>query len=161
MPLHPPHGPDSELDPDAPPTEQELAAAESLRAALEGRATGDRDADLARALKIALDPRPIDARVHAAILDRVVAPRSRLRRALWFAGPAVAIAAGAILYVSLAPTPTSKSPTRDALIAERSTSALFHEPFPRSGATSSRVDRIAMVRSRDLRDNEFTRWGVR
>ena len=46
---------------DEEPTPEELAAAEALREALEGRAPENADAELARALKLALDPRPIDA----------------------------------------------------------------------------------------------------
>jgi hypothetical protein len=74
-------------DPDAPPTEEELAAAAALRDALEGAprpALGDArepdaqagavtdDAALARALRLAVHPTPLAADEHRAILDRVL-----------------------------------------------------------------------------------------
>jgi len=50
----------------------------------------------------------------------------------------------------------------------RSTQPLFEEPFQASAATgarashgSARIDRIAMARASDFRENEFSRWGAR
>jgi hypothetical protein len=46
-----------------------------------------------------------------------------------------------------------------AQVQSRSTAPLFR--VGSEGATSSRIDRIASARSRDLRDNRYAQWGVR
>ncbi len=46
-----------------------------------------------------------------------------------------------------------------ALAQSRSTAPLFQADS--AGAASSRIDRIASARSRDLRDNRYALWGVR
>ena len=48
-----------------------------------------------------------------------------------------------------------------AVAVSRSTQPLFPERFPATGGETSRIDRIAMARGADLRDNEFAKWGVR
>jgi hypothetical protein len=164
MSMNPPRAPDARDapdDPDAPPTEEELAAAESLREALEGRAVGDRDAELARAIRHAVAPRPIDVRAHEAIVERTVLARARRLRWAALGSATIAIAAAVVIYVGVADRRPADVAAAPQLVPARSTAPLFHEPFPRSGATSSRVDRIALARARDLRDNEFSRWGVR
>lgn len=73
-----PHGDDS-VEPDAPPTDEEVAASRRLRDALEAPATlrgepsGDADLDLVMALRAAWSPARLDARAHASILDEVPA----------------------------------------------------------------------------------------
>ena len=57
-------------------------------------------------------------------------------------------------------------PAADAVVAAfiptRSTDDLFGAaPFPRTGGESQRIDRIAMARASDLRQNRFAAWGVR
>ncbi|GMV12886.1 MAG: hypothetical protein AMXMBFR56_11100 [Polyangiaceae bacterium] len=47
-----------------------------------------------------------------------------------------------------------------ALAVSRSTAAMFPEKFE-PGATTARVDRIALARSRELRSNRYALWGVR
>jgi hypothetical protein len=47
-----------------------------------------------------------------------------------------------------------------ALVQVRSTAPLFHEPF-NAATASARVDRIALARSDDLRENMYAQWGVR
>jgi hypothetical protein len=70
---------------------------------------------------------------------------------------ALALAAGVALFVGRTLAPAAP-PVELAHL--RSTQPLFDHPF-RSGEGSARVDRIAMARSSDLRDNRFARWGVR
>ena len=48
-----------------------------------------------------------------------------------------------------------------AVAVSRSTQELFPERFAPTGGESARIDRIAMARAADLRDNEFAKWGVR
>jgi hypothetical protein len=47
------------------------------------------------------------------------------------------------------------------LTMSRSTQDLFDQQFAPTGGETRRIDRIAMARATDLRDNEFARWGVR
>lgn len=159
-----------ELDLDAPPTEEELAAAAALAHALEAndRASTD-DASFAEALRNAFDPAPLaDDRLDAIIedaLDRAL-PRRRgrvIRVAFGGAAAVLAMAAAAALFLrvgdqkEMAAT-TSAQPT---LAEARSAQDLFDEPFPRTGGTSERVDRIASARERELRANRYAAWGVR
>lgn len=160
--LPPDESPETGLDEE--PTPEELAAAEALREALEGRAPENPDAELARALKLALDPRPIDALAHRRILDRVVPKPSPLRSILVpFAG--LAAAAAVALFVSSAqqkaPVPSMAAGPAVQLQVSRPTSNLFEGQFPQTGETSKRVDTIAVARERDLRGNRFAKWGVR
>ncbi len=50
-----------------------------------------------------------------------------------------------------------------AYVPSRSTDDLFdpNAQFPKSGGESARIDRIAMARTSDLRQNRFAAWGVR
>ena len=190
-----------ERDPDARPTEEEVAAAATLRE------HGD---PLVDALRAAWSPGPIDERAHAALLDETIAldadelalatalrdalaedpiaaaltaawrptavaeaeheailarvvgataPRTnvvafRIRRAALATTTVLAFAASVVVWIGN---------TRDAdvpLAHARSTQALFDEPF-RPGETSARIDRIAMARATDLRDNQFAKWGAK
>ena len=60
-----------EKDDSIPPSEEELAASKRLRDALEDPSIEDPDADLARSLRAAFDPEPIDASAHAQMVDDV------------------------------------------------------------------------------------------
>ena len=227
---------DRDRDPDAPPTEEELRAAEALRGALEGQPGPSPDVELARALRAAWAPDHLDEGEHAAMLDELPSPaelelaeslraalagepevspeasrhpegarhadkpsvvtaleaawrprdlseaehRAIVERALAPAAGkvvpfrrratvvrlvtvsvsgAVAIAASVLVWVTAAPN-------RDGGVAVapmarvRSTQSLFDEPF-KEGETSARIDKIALARSTDFRDNRFARWGVR
>lgn len=148
-------------DPDAPASEEELRAAEALRAALEEPTTSHEDADLARALALSHAPRELPADDHRAILERALdardaKPRGRVIRVVFGAAAALSMAAAFVLVMRSRPVETPAA----SAIAARSTQPLFHEPFEPIGGTSARVDRIAMARASDLRDNRFARWGV-
>ncbi|HEY2514228.1 MAG TPA: hypothetical protein VGI39_25350 [Polyangiaceae bacterium] len=165
------------LDPDAEPTPEELAAAGALRDALEDAARPDPLADFARAAALAHAPRPLEPDAHRAILEQAIARgearRTQARRrwtrvAFGGAAGALAMAATALLWVSTSMRPQSAAaPVVQAAIAAeplaplRSTQSLFREPFARAGGASARIDRIALARGSDLRDNRFAAWGVR
>jgi hypothetical protein len=149
---------------------QELQRAAELRRALEDEGVPGEEADLARALKAAWTPEPIEPREHERIVERATARLARrgvLVRVSFGAGAALALAA-AVLFVigrlgmGSAPTAAvSPSPSPAADLAQsRSTQPLFDKPFER-GAASARIDRIALARAGDLRENRFAMWGVR
>jgi hypothetical protein len=161
-------------DPDAEPTEAERAEADRLRAALEDPAGGaNDDADLARALRAAWAPRDLPAVEHRALVDRALAslparrPERRRRTAIrvsFAAGAVAALAACVLLVVSTAQdglvgAPSATLSPRVAIT--RSTQDLFAQPFAATGGATARIDRIALARAADLRDNEFAKWGVR
>jgi hypothetical protein len=157
----------AEDDPDAPPSEEERALAERLRDALADPSTRHGDADFARALAVAHTPREIDESEHRAIVERALVPSesARLTRRrgvvvrLTFGVAAVAAMAAGVALVLRAPPPASM-PTE--LATTRSTQPLFgSDKFPTTGGESERIDRIAVARAGDLRDNRFARWGVR
>ncbi|MEO6420087.1 MAG: hypothetical protein ABIP39_11795 [Polyangiaceae bacterium] len=160
-------------DPDAPASEEESARGEEFRLALEDPARSSADADLARALSLAHSPREISPEDHAAIVERAVTAaktsgvhgrrRSNvIQVAFGVAAAAISLAAGVVFVVgSLSQHQETAAPTAALpLVQLRSTQPLFREPF-REGNASARIDRIAMARSSDLRDNRFARWGVR
>ena len=164
-------------DPDAPPTAEELAEADRLRAALEGsggRGPAGESAELARALGAAWSPRDLTGAEHQALIDRALASsvgarrRRRVIRGSFAAGAVVALAAGVLLVFSSGaiverPSATIQRPPAASagLAVTRSTQPLFRDPFAVSGGVTARIDRIAMARAADLRDNEFAKWGVR
>lgn len=166
---HPPDLLESPPHPDAPPSEEELTASARLRDALEdpspvlGRSP---DADLARALALAHAPRDIDPNEHRAIVERAIVEGTRRRRkqqrgvvirVTFGVSAIVAVAASILLFLDMrVPTPAALE-----LAVTRSTQSLFPERFPQVGGESARIDRIAMARSADLRENRFARWGVR
>ena len=81
-----------------------------------------------------------------------------------FDAPAVlAMAAAGALFLRVGERADSASSlaAAPALTAPRSAQDLFDEPFPRTGGTSERVDRIASARERELRANRYAAWGVR
>jgi hypothetical protein len=145
-------------------SEQERADAEALRAALEGDSTPD-DHELAtfgRFLRHYDDPPTVSKvrndRLIADALQKVHAVPNRVvvfrRRALVTAAAGFAIAAGLAMFW------LQNKPAVDHFAQQRSTAQLFHEAFPASGQTSERIDTIVAARQRDLRENQFTRWGV-
>jgi hypothetical protein len=117
-----------------------------------------------RAVALSHGERGLDAEEHRQIVARGIdvgmRRRSRARgvvvRVTFGVAAAVALAAGVVLLVGRAASPVDVG----ALAVSRSTQPLFSDPFPKLGSESSRVDRIAMARGGDLRDNEFARWGV-
>jgi len=240
-PIAPVSSPSAEIDPDAPPTEEEVAASQRLRDALAAKTLGlldptgaspptpdpVRDAvELATSLQAAWSPGALDERLHAEMLDDLptaeelelaAALRDSLAagqkkkeddlvvalRAAWSpaeiedeehraiiakaigveakkqAPPAkvltftprtvrvitvttttvLALAASVIVWMSTANT--QGGGTQEAPLAKaRSTQPLFDEPF-KAGETSARIDKIAIARASDYRDNRFAKWGVR
>jgi hypothetical protein len=161
------------IEPDAPPTEDERAEAERLRAALDDPTTPNEDAALARALAAAWAPRDLSAVEHRALLDRAVATvRGRRHRTRWLrvslaSAAVVSLAAGFVLSFSSGGVGRriageEAPPTASVTLAvSRSTQPLFPERFGPTGGATARIDRIAMARAADLRDNEFAKWGVR
>lgn len=202
-------------DAEGTPTEEEVAASKRLRDALEDPSIDDPDADLARSLRAAWGPTPLDEGVHAQILDdvptaeelalaaelrdeleadpmlqalvaawrpkeidpiehrrivaKVLPPAARssgrvVRVTFGFVAGAIAIAASVVVWMN----GPARAPTAEAPLARaRSTQPLFasYEGF-KSGEqsaanASARIDRIAMARAGDYRDNRFAKWGVR
>jgi hypothetical protein len=135
------------------PTAEEIAAAAKLRDGL------DRD-ELVGVLRSAHRPESLPEAEHRTILDRavsggkVISLERRRARVVVVTTTIVAIAAGILLWVN--------RPSADAapLAIVRSTQPLFGEPF-KTGETSARIDRIALARASDYRDNRFAKWGVR
>jgi hypothetical protein len=163
-------------DPDAPPSEEELAASSALRDALDDPSAKGAEVELARSLRSAWSPRDIDPAQHAAIVKEALARHeaTRRRRATvvrvsFGASAVVALAAGVLLFVSSGRAPPSFGPLPSsdmsrsyaAVAVSRSTQPLFQDRFAARGGESGRIDRIAMARASDLRDNEFAKWGVR
>lgn len=161
-----------DIDLDAPPTDEELAAAAALADALASKEAASSDAALyAEALRNAFAPAPLaddrlDAIVEAA-LDRAL-PRQRgrvIRVAFGGAAAVLAMAAAAALFLRIGEQKDAASASNPSalptLLAARSAQDLFDEPFPRTGGTSERVDRIASARERELRANRYAAWGVR
>lgn len=147
-------------DPFAPPSPEEIVESERLRRALDG--DGDHaDAALARALAAAHAPSLGAARVEPAL----PAPH-RMGKVVYIAfggiGASLAAAAAVLLLVTRSGAPHQESaslPDLPALAQSRSTAALFVAES--ASAPSSRIDRIASARSRELRDNRYALWGVR
>ena len=154
---------DSATDPpicdETPATEDERAQAALLADAL-GGGLPHPDADFLRALALAHAPRPVASLAHEAAVARACAtvaraPSRQLVRVCFGAAAALALAAGVAFY--LAPQQSDRGRPRLALA--RSTQALFDRPFE-SGRGSARVDRIALARQLDARDNRFAQWGI-
>jgi len=161
----------AEMLDDVPMSAEEIALAEELRESL-------RADPLVAALQAAWDPKPIEKADHDAIVLRVVGtegaagkvvqfkPRRQTRtmRVVTIASTTVlALAASVILWVSTHEQRT-ETPAAANLTKVRSTQPLFGEPFKaasESSTTSARIDRIAIARASDYRDNRFAKWGVR
>ena len=129
----------------APP--DELAAAASLR---------DHGDPMVAALAAAWRPTALGEEEHRAIIAaalREKKERGVVIRVAFGAGGVLALAASVLLMVR---TSAPEAP----LARARSTQPLFDEPF-KSGDASARIDRIALARASDYRDNRFTKWGVR
>lgn len=154
-------------DPFAPASAEELVESERLRDALDGK--GDHaDAALARALAAAFSPSRAPPRAAPQLAPAPLPARAPARsnvRYLRFAGAGAAVlaaAAAVLLSISPSPRPASEA-TPDlpalALAQSRSTAPLFQADV--AVTASSRIDRIASARGRELRDNRYALWGVR
>lgn len=151
----------------------ELAESERFRRALEGNADHP-DLALARALAAAHRPgtsssaefEDANARALDGALGRATKPRPKNVVYVVF-GVATSLAAAAAILLVLAfpsskespPGPQAIAPAPPPLVQSRSSEPLFHTWFDRTH-TTSRVDRIATLRARELRDNRFRQWGV-
>jgi hypothetical protein len=154
-------------DPFAPASADELVESERLRQALDGNGDGDHlDLVLARALSAAHAP----SREAPRALPRLArgAPERPPAKVLYyrFAGVAATLAAAAavLLAITTHTTHTSQQASLPelpalALAQSRSTAALIQADA--AGDPSTRIDRIASLRGRELRDNRYALWGVR
>jgi hypothetical protein len=153
-------------DPDAPATDEEVAEAARLREALGDPGRPNRDAELARAMSSAWSPRDLSAEAHRGLVAKALEHhdarrrRGRVIRLSFGASAALALAAAVLLYVRSDRQPP-ETVHATAIAVSRSTQSLFPEHFASTGGESARIDRIAMARAADLRDNEFAKWGVR
>jgi len=142
-------------DPLAEASELELRQAERLRTELSSD-------PLIMALRSAVAPTDPDPERHerlvAQALERHRSPSGRLFVWIGVTASALGVAAAVALVVRTASTPSPRA--AEALARSRSTASLFSEPFERA-ATTERIDRIAEVRARELRQNRFHSWGVR
>ena len=156
-------GTHAEILDDMPMSAEEIALAAELREALE-RKTGA--PDVVTALRSAWSPAALDEAEHRKIVEDAVGarggnvvtlqPRPRtMRLAVVTTTTVLALAAGVVLWITSAP-----SQGEQPLAKARSTQPLFDEPF-KAGETSARIDRIAIARASDYRDNRFAKWGVR
>jgi hypothetical protein len=165
-------------DPLAPPSADELVESERLRRALEGDGTHP-DAALAQALRTAAHPtdagalaqrraEQIGETLPAAELGRIQSRSSGPSRVYVLVGSAaaaLALAASVLIVLRpaerrLEPGAVSATVERGALTPARSTQELFSDKFE-PGEASTRIDRIATARARELRSNRYALWGVR
>lgn len=150
-------------DPLAEASPEELVESERLRQALDGG--GDhQDLRLARALSAAFAPHLDRPLPEPSLALKAKAKRSGQVIFVRFASVAAALAVAAAVLLRLSPELSERStPAPDlatlALAQSRSTAAFFRAET--AGAPSERIDRIASVRSRELRDNRYALWGVR
>jgi hypothetical protein len=162
---------DGELDahppePDAPVTDEERAEAAKLREALDDPHLASPGAELARAISSAWSPRDLSPELHRELVEKALAGHDARRRrgvvirVSFGASAVLALAAAILLYVRSDRQPASVHVVA-AVAVSRSTQGLFPERFATAGGESARIDRIAMARAADLRDNEFAKWGVR
>jgi hypothetical protein len=157
----------AEILDDLPNSAEEIALAAELREALEAK---DGAPELVTALRSAWSPAVLGEAEHDAILAKALGeaheqgrsnvvtlkPRARrMRLAVVTTTTVLALAASIVVWVTSAPE-RAEAP----LARARSTQPLFDEPF-KAGETSARIDRIAVARASDYRDNRFAKWGVR
>jgi len=154
-------------DPLAPPSTEELAESARLREALAGGAPHE-SGPLLQALRAPFVP----ATSAAPSIDRAVdgalakSPRRQPASTVIYArfGAVSVLLAGAAAIALFVSQPRREAPATSAtaasFVAPHSTADLFDERFETS-ATSRRIDLIASVRSRDLRDNRYAAWGAR
>ena len=172
---------DPSPDPDAPVTDEEREAAEQLRKELDGRtAPSSAEAQLVESLRAAWEPRDLEAREHQALLSEALVrkprgngyrttidqrPRADRRTSalvrMRFGGVAAVALAASVLFALRGDDSATLIGGPPVLAVSRSTQPLFREHFAAAGGETDRIDRIAVARAADLRDNEFAKWGVR
>ncbi|HKQ70743.1 MAG TPA: hypothetical protein VJT73_15460 [Polyangiaceae bacterium] len=153
-----------DLDPDAPPTEEELIASERLRHALEEGSGASPEWELVEAVRAAVAPSPIEPARHLELVFGALGkPRGKV---VYFAFGGVASLAAMAATVALvvrapADAPVGVGDGAPRMAVSRSAAPLFPEGIPVMGGTTDRVERIALARSQDWRANRFAQWGVR
>jgi hypothetical protein len=139
------------------PTAEELELAAELRDAL--------DADpVVQALASAWRPKDINSIEHRQIVAKALPPAARqggrvMRVTFGFVAGAIAIAASVVVWMN-APHAQTEVP----LARARTTQPLFpsYDGFKSGEANATaRIDKIAIARAGDYRDNRFAKWGVR
>lgn len=149
-------------DPFAEASPQEQREAEALRLALE-RGGEHEHAVLARALGHALgSPGPEASVPERALKKALEQPKTRsnvILVAFGVAASGLSLAASVLLVVG---TAERRAPTlaREEFAPSRSLSPLLNADAARLTA-SERMDRVASVRARELRENRYAAWGVR
>jgi hypothetical protein len=180
-----PKPPPAAHEPDDPPTDEELRAAENLRRALEARESGAarRDTELVKSLRAAVVPVAISPLRHREILERALEEDRRVvplrppgRKIVFLAAGGLAGVLAMAAAIAIVVRIQERAPVAASGVASiaplagapdgqfalsRSAAELFPEGIPRSGGTTARVDRIASARTQDLRQNQFARWRTR
>jgi hypothetical protein len=120
------------------------------------------DPELARVLRAAWSPEDLSPEEHKKLVTQAIAPRRATVVRVSFGASALLALAASILLVVWSDKPPKPGPNLGPVLSlSRSTQSLFARPFAPTGGESARVDRIAMARAADLRENEFAKWGVR
>lgn len=154
-------------DPLAPPSAEELAESARLRDALAGSGAHE-DVELLAALRAPFELGQAESAQHAtegALAKALPAAAANKRRGnvvyAAFGATSLVLAAAAALVLSVGGLSRESAPAAPplALAKPRSAAPLFESHFDSN--TTARVDLIASVRSRDLRDNRYAAWGVR
>jgi hypothetical protein len=143
-------------DPFAPPSAEELAESERFRQALESGGEHPH-LPLARALQVAHKAEPL-----SELSARRIARQSHARGAVyWGSLGLTAVLAAAALFALWSPSSerSAAEPALQDLAQSRSTAPLFADAS--AVTASARIDRIADVRTRELRANRYAAWGVR
>jgi hypothetical protein len=145
-------------DPFAAPSAEELAESERFRQALEGGGEHPH-LPLARALQAAHKAQPL-SELSAHRIARQ-SQKTRSGAVYWGSLGLTAALAAAALFALWAPSSerTAAEPMLQDLAQSRSTAPLFADAS--AVTASARIDRIAEVRTRELRDNRYAAWGVR
>ena len=149
-------------DPFAPPTPEEQAAAARLRDSFESD-------PLVTLLRSAYTPSTLRPRVELGVRETALArqpnrPGLQSRRLAQSAWGVFAVAAAAALWLiaksnGMLDASQYSMQRSNTLAVSRSTDSLFAKPFALS-SHSERIDKIAQVRSRELRDNRYAIWGL-
>lgn len=153
-------------DPLAPPSAEELAESARLREALEGNAAHE-DIELLQALRAPFQAAPERAPNASALAAALAAPaaKPRPRNVVYvtFGAGSLLLAAAAAIALSFGALPRevpSGVVAKAEPIKPHSTTSMFDAPFD-TAETTLRVDRIALSRERELRQNRYVAWGVR
>ncbi|GEM_PF-2142484 len=146
-------------DPLAPPTAEESASLS---------ATNLQNDPILAALRAASAPQSLspdrERAIRSAALGSIPLPRRERPKIVASIWGALAVAALAVVWVATETrtdggTFSSHPHAQIKFAPSRSTGSLFAEPFGNTTA-SQRIDRIAQVRHRELRENRYLMWGL-